>query len=36
MRSRNVIDMHLVNRMQAFGWPLVAVTFAFVVILGWA
>lgn len=34
MRSRNVIDMHLVNRMQAFGWPLVAVTFAFVVILG--
>lgn len=33
MRSRNVIDMHLVNRMQAFGWPLFAVTFAFVVIL---
>lgn len=34
MRSRNVIDMHLVNRMQAFGWPLVAVTFAFLIILG--
>lgn len=34
MRSRNVIDMHLVNRMQAFGWPLFAVTLAFVIILG--
>lgn len=33
MRSRNVIDMHLVNRMQAFGWPLVAVTFALMIIL---
>ncbi|ATG52854.1 hypothetical protein CFK38_15965 [Brachybacterium vulturis] len=33
MRSRNVIDMHLVNRMQAFGWPLFAVTIAFMVIL---
>lgn len=33
MRSRNVIDMHLVNRMQAFGWPLIAVTFALVIIL---
>ncbi|MDN5600248.1 MAG: hypothetical protein L0J57_02360 [Brachybacterium sp.] len=34
MRSRNVIDMHLVNRMQAFGWPLFAVTLALLVILG--
>jgi len=33
MRSRNVIDMHLVNRMQAFGWPLFAVTLAFLIIL---
>lgn len=33
MRSRNVIDMHLVNRMQAFGWPLFAVTFALAIIL---
>lgn len=33
MRSRNVIDMHLVNRMQAFGWPLFAVTFALATIL---
>src|SRR5699024_10615149 len=33
MRSRNVIDMHLVNRMQAFGWPLFAVTVAFAVVL---
>src|SRR5690625_7864333 len=33
MRSRNVIDMHLVNRMQAFGWPLFALAFALVVIL---
>ena len=33
MRSRNVIAMHLVNRMQAFGWPLFAVTVAFAVIL---
>ena len=33
MRSRNVIDMHLVNRMQAFGWPLIAVTFALMIIL---
>ena len=21
MRYRSVIDMHVVNRMQAFGWP---------------
>lgn len=34
MRSRNVIDMHLVNRMQAFGWPLFAVTLALLIILG--
>lgn len=34
MRSRNVIDMHLVNRMLAFGWPLFAVTLAFLIILG--
>ena len=33
MRSRNVIDMHLVNRMQAFGWPLLAVTFTLAIIL---
>lgn len=33
MRSRNVIDMHLVNRMQAFGWPLFAVGIAFGVIM---
>ncbi|MDN5820968.1 MAG: hypothetical protein L0H39_05705 [Brachybacterium sp.] len=33
MRARNVIDMHLVNRMQAFGWPLFAVGFAFAIIL---
>ncbi|WP_394215064.1 hypothetical protein [Brachybacterium vulturis] len=33
MRARNVIDMHLVNRMQAFGWPLFAVVFAFAIIL---
>lgn len=26
--------MHLVNRMLGFGWPLIAVTFAFLVILG--
>lgn len=33
MRIRSVIDMHLVNRMLAFGWPLIAVTFALVIIL---
>ncbi|HJG52023.1 putative ABC transporter permease [Brachybacterium faecium] len=33
MRSRNVIDMHLVNRMQAFGWPLLAVAFAFTIVM---
>ena len=33
MRSRNVIDMHLVNRMQAFGWPLIAVAFALAIML---
>ncbi|MDN5685240.1 MAG: hypothetical protein L0G94_00965 [Brachybacterium sp.] len=33
MRSRNVIDMHLVNRMQAYGYPLIALAFALVVIL---
>ncbi|NMA77079.1 MAG: hypothetical protein GX960_07470 [Actinomycetales bacterium] len=33
MRARNVIDMHMVNRMQAFGWPLLAVTFALAIIL---
>lgn len=33
MRSRNVIDMHLVNRMQAFGWPLIALAFSFAIIL---
>src|SRR5699024_6331240 len=33
MRIRNVIDMHLVNRMLAFGWPLIAITFALVIIL---
>ena len=33
MRSRNVIEMHLVNRMLAFGWSLIALAFALVVIL---
>lgn len=34
MRSRNVIEMHLVNRMQAFGWPLVGLAIALAVVLG--
>lgn len=33
MRSRSVIDMHLVNRMLAFGWPLIAGAFALVIVL---
>ncbi|ASK66347.1 hypothetical protein CFK39_11525 [Brachybacterium avium] len=33
MRARNVIDMHLVNRMQAFGWPLFVLVVAFTIVL---
>lgn len=33
MRYRAVIDMHFVNRMQAFGWPLLIFGFALVVVL---
>jgi len=33
MRYRSVIDMHFVNRMQAFGWQLIVAAFALAIIL---
>src|SRR5699024_4700910 len=33
MRSRSVIDMHIVNRMQAFGWPPIIAAIGLVVVL---
>lgn len=33
MRSRTVVDMHFVNRMQAYGWPLLIMVFALAVVL---
>lgn len=33
MRSRTVIDMHFVNRMQAYGWPSLVMVFALAVVL---
>ena len=33
MRYRSVINMHLVNRMQAFGWPLLVMAFALTIVL---
>lgn len=34
MRYRSVIDMHFVNRMQAFGWQPIVAAFALLVVLG--
>lgn len=33
MRYRTVIDMHFVNRMQAYGWPLLVMVIALVIVL---